>query len=95
MNNSDVVSALANNWDMTQKETRQLLDAIINTFKDNLAQGVSFTIPQLGTFDSHTRARRKSYNPGEEKFMMLPPKRVVDFRPNEGLKEEMKDIDIE
>lgn len=94
MNNSDVVTALAENWDMSLAETRRLLDTIVNTFKENLAQGTSFTIPELGTFDTHTRSKRRAYNPHYEQFMMLPPKRVVDFRPSKGLKEDLKDVEL-
>lgn len=94
MNSSDLVSALAKNWDMSQAETRRLLDTVVNTFKDNLAKDVSFTIPELGTFDTHTRSRRKTYNPHYKKYMMLPPKRVVDYRPSKGLKEELKDVEL-
>ena len=94
MNNSDVVSALAENWDMSLAETRRLLDTIIDTFKDQLAQGDSFTIPELGTFDTHTRSKRRAFNPHYEQYMMLPPKRVVDYRPSKGLKEDVKDLEL-
>ncbi len=93
MNTSDVVEALANNWDMTQAETRELLDTIIQTFNDNLAGGNAFTIPELGTFGTNTRGERDSYNPHYEQFMKLPPKRVVDFTPSKGLKEDLKQVE--
>lgn len=90
MNNSDVVQALADHWDMSQAETRRLLDTIVDTFKDNLAKGVGFTIPDLGTFGTHTRSERRAYNPHYKQFMLLPPKRVVDFKPSKGLKDDLK-----
>jgi len=94
MNTSDLVAALAESNNMTQADTRRLIDAVVETFKDNLAQGVSFTIPELGTFDTHTRKERKTFNPYYEKYMMLPPKRVVDFRPSKRLKEDVKEVDL-
>lgn len=93
MNTSDVVEALANNWDMSKAETRRLLDTIVQTFNDNLAGGNPFTIPDLGTFGTATRDRRKSYNPHYEQYMKLPPKRVVDFSPSKGLKEDLKQVE--
>lgn len=93
MNNSDIVHALAKNWGMSKAETRRLLNIIVDTFKDNLAKDVSFTVPGLGTFDTHTRSERRAYNPHHKKHMMLPPKRVVDFRPGKRLKENLKDIE--
>ncbi len=90
MNTSDVVAALAENWDMTQAETRRLLDIIVQTFSENLAAGEAFTVPGLGTFSTSTRSERESYNPHYEQYMKLPPKRVVDFSPSKGLKEDLK-----
>lgn len=93
MNTSDLVTALSENWDMTQTETREFLDIIFDIFNDQLAQGKSFTVPELGTFSVHTRDKRRSYNPHYEQYMMLPPKRVVDFTPSQGLKDDVKDVE--
>jgi DNA-binding protein HU-beta len=93
MNTSDLVKALANNWDMTQAETRRLLDTITQTFNANLAKGNAFSVPQLGTFSTKTREERKSYNPHYEQYMKLPPKRVVTFSPSKGLKEDLKEVE--
>ncbi len=95
MNTSDVVAMLAKNWDMTQAEARKLLDVITQTFNENIASGNSFTIPELGTFGATTRKERRSYNPHYEQYMKLPPKRVVDFNPSKGLKEDLKQVDID
>ena len=93
MNTSDVVKALAENWDMSQAETRRLLDIVVQTFNENLANGTAFTIPELGTFRTKTRDERESYNPHYEQFMKLPPKRVVGFTPSKGLKEDLKQVE--
>lgn len=95
MNTSDLVKILASNWDMTQAETRRLLDTITQIFNDNLAGGNAFTIPKLGTFNTKTREERKSYNPHYEQYMKLPPKRVVTFSPNKGLKEDLKQVETD
>lgn len=93
MNTSDVVDILADRWDLSKAETRRLLDSVIATFNRRLASGESFTVPELGTFEVTTRESRRSYNPHHEAYMILPPKRVVTFRPSKGLKEEMKHLD--
>lgn len=95
MNTSDLVATLAKNRDMTQKETRQLLDTIVDTFNDNIAAGNSFTIPQLGTFGTNTRKKRTSFNPHYEQYMELPPKRVVEFTPSKGIKQELKNVGLD
>lgn len=93
MNTSELVKILAENRGMTQAETRQLLDTIIDTFNSNLSAGYAFTIPKLGTFSTKVREERESYNPHYEQYMKLPPKRVVAFNPSKGLKEGLKQVE--
>lgn len=95
MNTSDLVSRLAEVRDITQEEARSILDLVVQTISDQLAQGNDFTIPELGTFGTHTRNKQKSYNPHYEKYMMLPPKRVVDFNPSQNLEEDLKYLGID
>ncbi len=95
MNTDDLVARLAENRDMTQQETRNILDLVVQTISDHLAQGNDFTIPELGTFGTHTRDKQKSYNPHYEKYMMLPPKRVVDFSPSQNLEDDLKYLGID
>lgn len=94
MNTSDVVAVLAENWDMSKAETRRFIDSMVQTFNDNIAGGKSFTISELGTFSTNTREARKSFNPHYEQYMKLPPKRVVDFNPSKGLKEDLKQVEL-
>ncbi len=94
MNTSDVVAKLADNWDMSKAEARRLLDAMVQIFNENIAKGNAFTIPKLGTFGTTTRDERKSYNPHYEQYMKLPPKRVVDFSASKGLKEDLKELEL-
>lgn len=93
MNTSELVKALADKRDLTQAETRRLLDIIIKTIKENLAADNPFTIPDLGTFRTKKRKGRKSYNPHYEQYMKIPPKQVVDFTPNQKLKESLKQVE--
>lgn len=95
MNTSDLVSRLAEVRDITQEEARNILDLVVQTISDQLAQGNDFTIPELGTFSTHTRDKQKSYNPHYEKYMMLPPKRVVDFNPSQNLEDDLKYLGID
>lgn len=95
MNTSDLVAKLADNWDMTQSDARELLDVIIHVFNDNIAAGQRFSVPELGTFGTKTRKKRKSFNPHYEQYMMLPPKRVVEFNASKSIKEDLKKVDID
>lgn len=93
MNTSDLVAVLAESRDMSQAETRRLLDAIVQIFNDNIAGGSTFTVSGLGTFGTNTREERKSYNPHYQQYMNLPPKRVVSFSPSKGIKDDLKQVE--
>lgn len=95
MNTSDLVARLAENRDITQEETRKILDLVVQNMSDHLAQGNDFTIPELGTFSTHTRDKHRSYNPHHEKYMMLPPKRVADFKPSKSLEDDLKYLGLD
>ena len=95
MNTDDLVDRLAERWKLTREEAREMLDLVVQNMCDNLAQGNDFTIPELGTFGTHTRDKQKSYNPHYEKYMMLPPKRVVDFSPSQILEDDLKYLGID
>jgi len=95
MNYNEVVKKLAVNWDITQEEARDLLDAALYTLKDHLAQGTGFTIPGLGTFRTVTREERKRFNPYYSAYMLLPPKREVAFNPGKNIKEDLKYVEPE
>lgn len=95
MNTSDLVARLAENRDITQEETRKMLDLVVQNMSDHLAQGNDFTIPELGTFGTHTRDKHRSYNPHHEKYMMLPPKRVVDFKSSKSLEDDLKYLGLD
>jgi nucleoid DNA-binding protein len=57
-----------------------------------LGQGYNFTIPDFGTFNTKIEEVQKVYHPNYGKFILMPPKRVVEFYPAENLKENLKNI---
>ena len=59
----------------------------------NPQTGEEITIPGLGTFKTKTREERKVYSPHHESYMMVPPKRVVDFTPSSNLKDNLKFVE--
>lgn len=93
MNNRELVKKLAEKRGMSQADTKRMLDTVTRNFCDHLARGISFTIPDLGTFRTQVREKRRSYNPHYKKEMELPPKRVVDFTPGKYLKDIFKNSD--
>lgn len=86
MNTNEVVNQLYDRLDITKKDTKNLLDKIQECLVDQLDEGHRFTLPGLGTFNTHTRESHTSYNPYYQSYMNIPPKRVIDFTASQDLK---------
>ncbi len=86
MNNLELIKRLAERLGKTQREIRNLLGHSTEKIKHVLDRDLKLTIPRLGTFETHVRQQRKSYNPHYKKFVILPPKRVVSFHSSSALK---------
>ncbi len=90
MNTSEIVKELGERLQLTQKEARSRLDETFHIFKRIFGKGDGFSLPGFGTFKIQKRKKRKSFNPQKRRFMVLPPKLVLNFRPSASMKEKMK-----
>ncbi|MCH8838573.1 MAG: HU family DNA-binding protein [Candidatus Marinimicrobia bacterium] len=95
MNNSEILKLLAKRNGLTLKETKKLLKQMVGVFSDTLGNYVGFSIPDLGTFGTHIREARQAYDLNRQAHVLLPPKRLVSFSPAVGLKDEIKEIEVE
>lgn len=95
MNNSEILKLLAQRNGLTLKETKKLLKQMVTVFSDTLGNYVGFSIPDLGTFSTHIREARQAYDLNRQAHVLLPPKRLVSFSPAVGLKDEIKEIEVE
>lgn len=90
MNYSELIEQLAEQTGHSKAKTKAILSDAITIMADQLSEGTGISIPDLGTFHSKLNEEKKVYNPHYESYIMVPPKRVVDFTPATGLKEEVK-----
>jgi DNA-binding protein HU-beta len=95
MTYNELIDQLSEELNLTRAETKDLVDKTVTEFTEQLGQGISFTIPDLGTFKTKVKEVQKVYNPHHEKFMLIPPKRVVEFTPGKNLKDNLKFINPE
>lgn len=89
MNYGDYVKELAKRTELSQAETKRILDTAFETLVETLNEGKTFTLPKLGTFGTKEKPQHKGYNPAYEKFMLYPKKRVVTYYPNSVMKDEI------
>ena len=95
MTNKELVDALADRMEWSKAETRRVLGTVVKTMTSLLKKGYSFTIPDLGTFEPQVRDEQRTYNPHYKQYMLVPPKRQVDYRPSQSLKEAMKNVEVD
>lgn len=95
MTYSELIDRLSEELDLTKTESKHIVDEIVSELTGQLGQGAGFTIPDLGTFKTRVKEVQKIYNPHYDKFMLIPPKRIVEFSPGKNLKDNLKYINPE
>lgn len=90
MNNKEFLAELSQRSGYMQNDTMKLvrtaIDAISNVFGDNN----KLQVPSFGTFEAKKHLERIVVNPSTGQRMMVPPKRVLSFRPVSTIKEQLK-----
>lgn len=95
MKNKELIDRISEETGLSKSRAKEILNNTKEALSDTLSDGKGVSIPDLGTFSTKTKEVRKIYNPHHEAYMMVPPKRVVDFSPSSGLKEKLKFADGE
>lgn len=95
MTNQELVAALAKRIELTQKDTSDVLDAMVSIFNTNLEQGNSINIQGFGLFETKKRNERISVNPVSKQRFLIPPKISVAFKPGQTIKDNLKTIEVD
>lgn len=90
MTYADLIKELSARLNQSQKEVRRLLKHSFEALKKTVDDHHSVTIPDLGTLRVKIRKERKSFNPAHKKFMLLPRKRVITFKPGSAFEDQLK-----
>lgn len=85
LNNKEFINALAKRTGYKTEDVQRIVRATLNTITTQLTEGNSVTFTRLGTFDVKKRMERIMNNPSTGKKMLVPPKLVVNFKPQKGL----------
>ena len=84
------MTELANKTGYSTEDTQQMVDLLIETMGDYFLEGDSVLIPNFGTFEVKKKMERIMVNPSTGQRMLVPPKLVLNFKPNVGWKERVK-----
>ena len=95
MNNKDFITELADRTGYSAEETQRMVDLLIETMSDHFQEDDSVQIPSFGTFEVKKKMERIMVNPSTGQRMLVPPKLVLNFKPNVSWKERIKSGGVE
>lgn len=90
MNNKDFIAELADRTGYSVEDTQRMVDLVIETMGDHFQEDDSVQIPSFGTFEVKKKMERIMVNPSTGQRMLVPPKLVLNFKPNVSWKERIK-----
>lgn len=90
MNNKEFIAELAERTGYTAKNTQRLVDNIINAMGDAFLEDKGVVVPNFGSFETKKKMERIIVNPATGQRMLVPPKLVLNFKPNQTWKYKLK-----
>ncbi|NDW12952.1 HU family DNA-binding protein [Bacteroides sp. 214] len=90
MKHKELISALSDKMGLSKDKTSNLVDLLIAGITEDLQEGNSILIADLGTFSVKKKEERIIINPSTKQRMLVPPKLAVHFKPSSNLKEKLK-----
>ena len=74
---------------MTKAQAREAVETILSTMKSSLENGEEVLLTGFGKFNVNDKSARKGRNPQTGESLLIPPRRVVTFKPSSKLREKM------
>lgn len=90
MNNKDFITELAERTGYTAKDTQKLATNLINAMADAFQEDNAVLVPNFGVFETKKKMERIMVNPSTGQRMLVPPKLVLNFKPNQTWKAQLK-----
>ncbi len=86
MNKAELVQSVAAKTELTKKKTDEVVNAVLESIKEALAEGDKVMLVGFGAFSVRKRAGRKARNPRNGEEIQIPPSVVPVFKAGKGLK---------
>ncbi|BDR60589.1 HU family DNA-binding protein [Lactobacillus xylocopicola] len=90
INKSELTKEVSAKTELKQKDAEKVIDALIESIKEDLAKGEKVQIIGFGSFEVRSRAARKGRNPQTGKTLTIPATKVPAFKPGKALKDAVK-----
>ena len=90
MNNKELIAELAERTGYSVKDTQRLAINLIDAMGDAFQQDDAILVANFGVFETKKKMERMMVNPSTGQRMLVPPKLVLNFKPNVSWKERIK-----
>ena len=90
MNNKEFIAELSERTGYSPKDAQRLVNQLIDAMGDAFQEGDSVLVPNFGLFETKKKMERIMVNPSTGQRMLVPPKLVLNFRPNQTWTDKMK-----
>lgn len=90
MNNKEFITTLSQKSDYSTKDTTTLVNTLVELITNQLEEETSVQITGFGSFEVKKKLERILVNPQTKQRMLVPPKLVVNFKPNTSFRGEAK-----
>ena len=93
MTKKDIVKTISEKIDMTQLQTKEIVQHTFDAIMESLAQKGRVELRNFGVFIAKKRAARTARNPKTEETVHVPEKIVVTFKPGKKMEQLVSDMD--
>lgn len=90
MNNKEFLAELAERTGYAPRDAQRLVSNLIDAMGDAFQEGDAILVPNFGVFETKKKMERVMVNPSTGLRMLVPPKLVLNFKPNISWKERVK-----
>ena len=91
MNKDELARSVASKTGLLQKQSREAIDAVVETITDTLLSGEIVRIVGFGTFEAKNRAARKGRDMRKNETIIIPERKIPRFVPSDSLKLKFKE----
>lgn len=85
----DMVKEISEKLQLPQVDTKNVVQSVFDSIVDILTTEGRLELRDFGVFSVKKRAARKARNPKTGGVVMVPPRRVVTFKPGKLLQEKI------
>ena len=87
MNKTDLIAEVAKQTGLSQNGIEVIMNKMIKTIVDTLAEGQEISITGFGVFSVKNRSERQGRNPRTGEAITIPASSTASFKPAKALRE--------